>query len=353
MAVKDLDPGPGRAGQDVLGLVPRAVGQVLNVTAGHYALRDQQWKGFILTADHAEKVSILRQITRGGSSLSKRSGRWTAVIPPLPSTEALPAGRRAVSRASRWSEARRAVSPEASTPVVSVIVPTYNETENIRLILARLREALTDHAYEIVVVDDDSEDETWRVAEALARSDRRIRVIRRTAERGLSSAVLTGMAAAAGRTMVVIDADLQHDETKIPDLVSAVEGGADICLGTRQRDGGSYGSFKKRRRLMSWTGAALARMVLGLPVSDPMSGFFAVSRDRFDLVVADVNPRGFKILLEFLARGPRPVVSEVGYRFGERRHGTTKLNGSVVIAYLAALRDLSAAQPSPSPPDRP
>lgn len=230
-----------------------------------------------------------------------------------------------------------------SEPTVSVILPTYNEAGNIPVLLERLASALQDTAYEIIVVDDDSTDRTWQVAERTAKDDERIVVIRRTEERGLSSAVLAGMSAAGGRVLVVMDADLQHDERKIPELVAAIEGGeADVCLGSREADGGSYGSFQRRRRLISWAGAALARKLLRVPVTDPMSGFFAISRDRFELVGDEVNPRGFKIMLEFLARGPRPRVAEVGYRFGERVSGSTKLSGSVVVEYLRALAELFA-----------
>jgi dolichol-phosphate mannosyltransferase len=224
--------------------------------------------------------------------------------------------------------------------LLSVIVPTYNEAGNVTVMLERLGLALADHRYEILVVDDDSSDGTWRVAEALASNDNRIRVIRRTGERGLSSAVLAGMNASAGETLVVIDADLQHDEKKIPELVDAVRRGVDVCLGSREADGGSYGSFRRRRRVVSWVGGVMARMLLGVPVSDPMSGFFAISRARYDLVADQVNPCGFKIMLEFLARGPVPRVAEVGYFFGERMSGSTKLTGSVVMDYIRALLGL-------------
>ena len=220
---------------------------------------------------------------------------------------------------------------ESSPPVVSVIVPTFNEAENIAEMLRRLTAAMAELDYEIIVVDDDSQDSTWRIAERLSLADTRIRVVRRVDERGLSSAVLAGMTAAGGRSLVVIDADLQHDETKIPDLVAAVvSDGADICLGSREVEGGSYGTFQRHRRFASWTGAALARQLLGLPVSDPMSGFFAVSRERFELLSDEVNPRGFKILLEFLARGPKPTVSEVGYEFGaaERNNQAQQFGGA-------------------------
>ncbi|MEM7275321.1 MAG: polyprenol monophosphomannose synthase [Actinomycetota bacterium] len=232
-----------------------------------------------------------------------------------------------------------------AAPSISIIVPTFNEADNILELIDRLDAALAGSSYEIIVVDDDSADGTWRIVEERATSHPRLIVIRRRNERGLSSAVLAGMAASRGRTLVTIDADLQHDESRIPDLVAAVtEDGADLCLGSREAEGGGYGSWRRRRRLASWVGARLARLTLRVPVSDPMSGFFAISRDRYETVGPLVNPRGFKIMLEFLARGPRPAVSEVGYQFGPRLHGTTKLTGLVVWHYLRALASLVRAR---------
>lgn len=233
---------------------------------------------------------------------------------------------------------------QVQKPTISIIVPTFNEAENIGILLDRLGTVLADQRYEVIVVDDNSPDETWRVAEQLAEHNHRISVIRRLSERGLSSAVLAGMAAARGAVLVTMDADLQHDESRILELVDAIiSGGADVCLGSREVDGGGYGVFRKRRRVASWAGATLARLVLQVPVSDPMSGFFAIARERYELIEDQVNPRGFKILLEFLARGPKPTVAEVGYVFGERVNGSTKLNGAVVLQYLRALLSLCRA----------
>jgi dolichol-phosphate mannosyltransferase len=226
-----------------------------------------------------------------------------------------------------------------------VIVPTYNEAANLPILLDRLAAALVDLDYEIVIVDDDSPDLTWQLAEHRAATSTRIQVLRRIGRRGLSSAVLEGMAAARGRELAVIDADLQPDEAILLESVATVLGGdADICLGSRNASGGGYGQFGRRRRLLSWTGTQAARHLLGVTVSDPMSGYFAVSRQRYEAVRAQVNPRGFKILLELLARGPQPRVAEVGYQFRTRAHGETKLTGWVALAYLAAVADLTVGR---------
>ncbi len=224
---------------------------------------------------------------------------------------------------------------------VSVILPTYNEATNLPILLDRLIQLLADVDHEIIVVDDNSPDGTWEIAADYAERWPRIRSVRRTNDRGLSSAVLAGMQVAEGRALAVMDSDLQHDETALLAVVEPILAGeADVSLGSREAEGGSYGEWSRWRRFVSWGGKQLARRLLGTPVSDPMSGFFAVSRERFTTVAGDVNPRGFKILLEFLARGPRPRTAEVGYEFRDRIHGATKLSGSVVGAYLLALLDL-------------
>jgi dolichol-phosphate mannosyltransferase len=228
-----------------------------------------------------------------------------------------------------------------SGPALSVIVPTYNEADNIDELLDRLTAALRDVDHEVIVVDDDSPDRTWEIARARADADPRFRVVRRLSERGLSSAVLAGMAVADGRAIGVIDADLQHDEAALAEMAAIVLGReADICVGTRSGEEGSYGDWSARRRLASWVAATLARVLLPVRTSDPMSGYFVISRETYEKVGSDINPRGFKILLEFLARGQDLRVTEVGYRFRNRTRGITKLSGAIVRNYLIAILDL-------------
>lgn len=225
--------------------------------------------------------------------------------------------------------------------VVSVIVPTYNEVENIADLIDALHDTLQDLAYEIIVVDDDSEDETWRVAQDHSANDPRVRVIRRFEDRGLSSAVLTGMSVSEGRTLAVMDADFQHDESILPKMVETVTSGeAEICVGTRSGEGGSYGRWSRRRRLASWIAATLARLLLPVRTSDPMSGYFVVSRSAYERLAPGINPRGFKILLEFIGRADDLRITELGYSFRTRRRGETKLSGAIVHNYLIAILDL-------------
>ncbi len=233
------------------------------------------------------------------------------------------------------------MDPASAAPRLSLVVPTYNEAENLPHLLSAVSDALEGIDHEIVVVDDDSPDQTWRVGQAWGEEHRAtINVIRRTSERGLSSAVLTGMQVARGETLAVIDADLQHDERILPLMLAEVEAGADLCIGSRRADGGDFGSWPLTRRIVSLIATLLARLVGGARSTDPMSGFFCVSRSYFERTYGAVNPLGFKILLEFLARGDNPTVAEVGYSFRERTRGETKLTGGVIVDYLLALVDL-------------
>jgi len=234
---------------------------------------------------------------------------------------------------------------ESSRPRLSVIVPTYNESKNITLLLEKLGSALRNATHEIIVVDDNSPDLTWEIAEKFKATHPNIRVIRRLGERGLSSAVLTGMAVAGGNVLAVMDADLQHDETILMDMLHAVESeGYDAAVGSRATSGGSYGQWSKIRKLMSWSAALLAKIMLPVSVKDPMSGFFAISRALYTKSADRINPRGFKILLEFIARQKPLKIKEIGYTFRTRIHGETKLSSAVIRNYFVALYDLRFGQ---------
>lgn len=231
---------------------------------------------------------------------------------------------------------------QSGRPVVSVIVPTYNEAENIAELLDRLALVLAGLSHEVIVVDDDSPDLTWQVARAHAAGDPAVRVIRRFEDRGLSSAVLAGMAVAEGRCLAVIDADLQHDETALPEMArSVLDEGNDMCIATRWGPGGSYEEDSQIRRFGSRSTTLLARLlVTKTRTTDPLSGYFVISRSAYESTAPAINPRGFKILLEFLGRGADLRLSEVGYRFGPRQRGETKLSANIVRNYLIAVLDL-------------
>ena len=219
---------------------------------------------------------------------------------------------------------------------VSVIVPTYNEADNVVEVIDRLRRALGGESHEIIVVDDDSPDGMWQRARRRGAGDPCVRVIRRIGRRGLASAVLDGMAAAEGDALAVIDGDLQHDESVLPEMVrSVLDDGADVCVGTRGGESGSFGDRARSRRWVTAAGAALARRVLpGLRrSSDPLSGFFVVSRRTCERAAPAINRnlREYKILWAFLARDRSLTVAEVGYEFRPRAGGRTKLSGPVLL----------------------
>ncbi len=229
----------------------------------------------------------------------------------------------------------------STAPLVSVITPTFNEAENLPILVERLHNALGDVPHEIIVADDDSPDRTWEVAERLADHDPSVKVLRRFHDPGLSASVLDGMAFARGRCLAVIDADLQHDPSILPEMVDLVAGDeADVVVGSRSTMGGGYGDWSLSRRFVSWVATLIARLLLRVPVSDPMSGYFVVSRDAYERTAPHINPRGFKILLEFIGRDRSLRVREVGYEFANRVHGETKLSRSVIRAYLLGVAEL-------------
>ncbi len=217
---------------------------------------------------------------------------------------------------------------------VSIIIPTYNERDNLGELFDRISKALgNSYEYEIIVVDDDSPDETWKLALELSRKYP-VRVIRRTDEKGLSSAVIRGFREAKGDVLVVMDADLQHPPEKIPELLEAIKNGADIAVASRYVKGGAVENWYWYRKLIS-KGAILVGRV-ALPkirnVKDPVSGFFALRREVIEGV--DLNPVGFKILMEILIKGNYSKVVEVPFTFGLRKAGESKLSGKTIFNYI-------------------
>jgi len=234
-------------------------------------------------------------------------------------------------------------TPEGATrqtPVVevSVIVPTYNESRNIPILCGQIAQALAGRSYEIVLVDDDSPDQTWRVGEELS-ANHPIRVFRRIGKRGLSSAIVDGFTAAHGEALVVIDADLQHDASIIPRLVDGLAQ-CEVAVGTRYAGGGGTGTWGAGRLALSRSATWSVRRLLGVPTSDPMSGFFALRRDVFQRVAPLLRPRGYKILLEILHRARVTAVHEEPYVFANRQHGASKLDSGVLLDCAAALWEL-------------
>lgn len=220
----------------------------------------------------------------------------------------------------------------------SLVIPTYQERENIALAIEMLSKLLDEYLagnYEIIVVDDDSPDRTWMVVENLTKQYPQLRVMRRQQERGLSSAVIRGWQVAKGRVLGVIDGDLQHPPEVLIKLLSLMKQGADLAVASRHVEGGGVSSWSFTRRLLS-RGAQVIGLVL-LPdvlgrVSDPMSGYFLVKRSS--IAEKNLNPAGYKILLEVLGRGNINRIAEAGYVFCEREQGESKVTWKQYIEYI-------------------
>ena len=226
---------------------------------------------------------------------------------------------------------------------LAVIIPTYNESANVAELLDRLCVALAGVSWEAVFVDDDSTDGTSDLVRIIARQNRNVRIVHRIGRRGLSTAVIEGMLASAAPVLAVIDGDLQHDESILPQLYAAVQSGeADIAVGTRYADGGGVGEWDERRVSISRLATRLGSILLKVPLSDPMSGFFAVSRDTLMAAVPRLSGIGFKILLDIVASLPTaPKIAEVPYVFRTRMAGESKAGALVASEYLALLVDKS------------
>ncbi len=219
---------------------------------------------------------------------------------------------------------------------LAIVLPTYNERENIPLVLDKLDDALEGLAWEAIFVDDDSPDGTAEIVLAHARLDARIRLIHRVGRRGLSSACIEGMLATSAPVIAVMDADLQHDETILPTMLRRLQQESlDLVIGTRNAEGGSMGEFGRARRFLSRSGQKISHSVCRSRVSDPMSGFFLLRRPFLQEVVREMQGQGFKILVDLLASSPRPVrLAEVGYTFRSRRFGESKLDVVVGLEYV-------------------
>jgi Glycosyltransferases involved in cell wall biogenesis len=206
--------------------------------------------------------------------------------------------------------------PQAvSTPQLSVIVPTFNERDNVTTLFRRLEAALAGVNWEVIFVDDNSPDGTWDVVRALARQDSRVRCVRRIGRRGLSGACIEGILASSAPYAAVIDADLQHDETQLPRMLALLQGGeADLVVGSRYIAGGSAESFNKQRAGISALATEVAKRVLRIKVADPMSGFFMIRSDRFEQLAPQLSTQGFKILLDIVASGRGELrIKEIPY----------------------------------------
>jgi dolichol-phosphate mannosyltransferase len=229
--------------------------------------------------------------------------------------------------------------PAESAVCLSVVVPCFNERENILPMVAALDEALPAIAWEVVFVDDNSPDGTADAARDIARRDSRVRVIRRVGRRGLSSAVIEGALSSSADYVAVIDGDMQHDETRLPLMLAACREGADLAIGSRHVAGGdSAGLASPFREKLSASGIALARRLTGTAINDPMSGFFLLRRGLFEQLASRLNGQGFKILLDLILASPKKLkIVEIPYKFRPRAAGESKLDALVMAQFAGML----------------
>jgi len=229
-----------------------------------------------------------------------------------------------------------------AAPVLSVIVPCYNERPNVAPMIAKLDAALAGIIWEVIYVDDNSPDGTALEVRRIAQRDRRVRCIRRIGRRGLASAVIEGALSSSADFVAVIDGDLQHDETRLPVMLAALQaGGHDIAVGSRHVEGGDSSGLSSRfRHVLSDGGIWLAQAFLPVRLSDPMSGFFMLPRTLFEDLARGLNGQGFKILVDLVLSSPAPLrVLEVPARFRERAAGESKMDALVMIQFGGLLLD--------------
>jgi dolichol-phosphate mannosyltransferase len=230
-------------------------------------------------------------------------------------------------------------------PLISLVIPTYNERENIQLVVKCVHGVLleTHRPFEIIVVDDDSPDRSWEMAQALCAEFPDLRVIRRVNERGLARAVVRGWQEARGELLAVMDGDLQHPpEVLVPLLNALVEDSVDIAVASRHVKGGGVSRWNIFRRAISWGATLMATWVLPgtlATLRDPMSGYFALRRSVIE--GRQLQPEGYKILLEVLGRGSYQRVQEIPFTFVERKLGGSKLGPRQYLEFVVHLLRLS------------
>jgi dolichol-phosphate mannosyltransferase len=226
-------------------------------------------------------------------------------------------------------------------PELTIVVPTFNEHDNVVPLIERLDTALAGVAWEAIFVDDDSPDGTAALVREVARRDPRVRCIQRIGRRGLAGACIEGMLASSAPYVGVIDADLQHDEAILPQMLAALRReDCDMVVGSRYASGGGVGDWAVRRQRASALATRLAGLIAKTDIADPMSGFFMLRRAVFERVMRGLSTQGFKILLDILATADPPLrIREIPYQFRARAAGESKLNTLVAWEFGMLLAD--------------
>lgn len=224
---------------------------------------------------------------------------------------------------------------------LSIVVPCFNERENVSELIRVLAETLADVRWEVIFVDDDSPDGTAELVRQCGLRDPRVRCLQRIGRRGLSSATVEGMLSSSAPFVAVMDADLQHDETVLLKMLSLLRSGNwDLAVGSRYVEGGSSGQLEASRLKISRMACRLAERVLKVELADPMSGFFMLTRELVNQSAPRVNGRGFKILLDIIASADRKLaIRELPYTMRARVRGDSKLDAAITLEYITLLLD--------------
>lgn len=222
-----------------------------------------------------------------------------------------------------------------------VVIPVLNERDNVAPLVAKLDATLAGIGWEAIFVDDDSSDGTRDAVRAVAATDPRIRLLHRIGRRGLSSAFIEGAQASLAPCVAAIDGDMQHDETLLPLMLAALTNdNAELAIGSRYVAGGGVGDWDATRAGLSTLATRISQMLLKVPLTDPMSGFFMIRRETFDRAVRNLSAMGFKILLDIVASLPTPPrLVELPYSFRSRVHGDSKMDAGVLRDYALLLLD--------------
>jgi dolichol-phosphate mannosyltransferase len=227
-------------------------------------------------------------------------------------------------------------------PELTIVVPCYNERPNVAPLIEKLDATLFGIAWEVVFVDDNSPDGTTAEVRRIAQTDPRVRCIRRIVRRGLASAVIEGALSSSAQFVAVIDGDMQHDETKLPQMLAALRTGRyDLAVGSRHAEGGDASGLTNRwRHVLSDGGIWLAQLFLPVRLTDPMSGYFMLPRPLFEQLAAGLTGQGFKILVDLALSSPAPLrVIEIPFHFHERVAGESKLDALVLTQFAGLLLD--------------
>ena len=224
---------------------------------------------------------------------------------------------------------------------LSIIIPTFNERDNIELLIQKIASALLGVDWEIIFVDDNSPDGTAELIARLSQTNTRVKCIKRIGWRGLSSACIAGMNEARAPYLAVMDADLQHDETILRPMFELLKTqNLDVVVGSRYVKGGQIANWSRLRVAMSRMATWVGKVALRIELNDPLSGFFMVQSEFFHRVSHRLSGKGFKILLDLCASSDRKVkLKEVPYTFRPRHKGKSKLKLNVIWDYISLILD--------------